>query len=106
MKKSLHNNKIYKKRLSHHEYFREKHYIHEFVNHSTSFVDPIDKTINTNKIEWRWSLLRKYIKRNTGEGYINFYLNNFLFFYHFNPDDRYTLIIKLISKNPDYFKMI
>ena len=83
-----------------------KNYRHNWVNHSVGFVDPDDNTIHTNNIENKWSQLRKFVKRNLCENYINIYLNNFLFFYHLEEKDRYSILINIIKKNVTYFKSL
>ena len=87
-----------------HEELRDKNYSHRWVNHSLGFVDPNNPLTHTNNIELRWSHLRKYVKRNTGAEWIDTYLNNFMFFFHTDPDIRYRLLIRCLSVLTDLLK--
>ena len=84
--------------------FEGQDYKHKFVNHSKGFVHPEDRTIHTNGIENKWSILRKNIKRNVGELSIESYIKSFLWFYHTNEFIRSHMITKLLSLYPDIFK--
>ncbi|KCZ78419.1 hypothetical protein H311_00550 [Anncaliia algerae PRA109] len=56
---------------------REK-YRHDFVNHSTNFIDPVSST-HTQNIENLWLQLKKY-KRKKGYSksrYLKYYLSEF-----------------------------
>ncbi len=86
-------------RLENHPYLAEQNYTHDSINHSLGFVDPNDNTIHTNSIELRWSHLRKHVKRNVRLENIILYLNKFLFFFHTNERERYTILVNLIKNN-------
>lgn len=67
-------------------------------------MDPNDRRIHTNNIENKWSKLRRFVKRNVNERFLEIYINNFLFFFHTEDDQRYTVLVNLIKNNPEYFK--
>ena len=46
-----------------------KFFEHKKINHKYNFVDPNDKTINTQKIERFWRTIKTFIKNNTSQKY-------------------------------------
>ena len=71
---------------------------HYWVNHSISFVNPLDHNINTNHIERMWRSLRKKICRNIRIEYIEDYLNLFIFLKMTPKQERYRSIMDILSK--------
>ena len=76
-------------------------YTVEQVNHSKNFVDPIDPTINTQKIERAWGSLKQCLpKTASGEGRCT-YIGEFVYRKtYFKKDDgqKFETVLKDIAQ--------
>jgi hypothetical protein len=72
-------------------------YKHEVINHSLNFVDPIDPTIHTQRIENTWMILKRFLRsKGTNRGPHNWeYICEFIFRKIF--PDTFTALISAIS---------
>ena len=73
-------------------------YNHSWVNHSKSFVDPVFKFINTNRIERLWRSLRahvSHIKRAVPLEKVDHFLNSFMLKCLFGEDEFFDVMIVL-----------
>jgi transposase-like protein len=77
----------------------DKHFKHFTVNHSLHFVDPITR-VHTNGIESVWRAAKQKVKQMGGikRGYIQPYLDEFMFRSNNGTDEPFYLLIEAIKK--------
>ena len=72
---------------------------HYFVNHSLTFVDPINNDIHTNNIERTWRSLRASIshtKRSLPHDKILGFLDTFKFQNYFSKEALYDVLLQML----------
>jgi len=75
-------------------------YEHYYVNHSLTFVDPVQPHINTNGIERQWRALRasiSHVRRSIQQEKIQSYLDTFIFESLFDKDTLYEIMIQILQ---------
>jgi hypothetical protein len=77
-------------------------YEHAAINHSLNFVDPMDPTVNTQKIERMWKTLKNTIPKECNSELRWGYLDEFIFkqrnrWYSLNVGERIALILNKIK---------
>ena len=71
---------------------------HYYVNHSITFVDPIQKFIHTNGIERIWRSLRasiSHVRRSVPQNRIRSFLDCFQFEIMFKKEELYDVLIQI-----------
>jgi len=72
---------------------------HYYVNHSLTFVDPVQNFIHTNGIERIWRSLRasvSHVRRSIPKDRVHSYLHSFQFESMFEKESLYDVIIQII----------
>ncbi|KAI1718877.1 ISXO2-like transposase domain-containing protein [Ditylenchus destructor] len=78
-------------------------YRHSWVNHTTNFVNPEDSAC-TNGVEGLWSQAKRRHKRQNGtsRGFIDSYLDEFMWFREFGGKDS---MYNIWSQIHEYYKL-
>lgn len=75
-------------------------YLHEYINHSRHFVDPLNQLVHTQTIESRWSSVKRFL-RNKGTNIsknLHEYLFEYLYRWKFGDNSFEQILIDISMK--------